>query len=149
MLACLSQSCICMEKIQQDIQVAAPVEKAYELWTDFERFPEFMENIEEVRRTGEGKLHWKANIAGNREEWDADVVALEPNRRVAWRSTSGTNHNAGEVTFEPKGAECLVTVAMEVEPDSKAKEMAMKATGILEERVRQDLHNFKELVERS
>lgn len=138
-----------MEKIREEVQVAAPVEKAYELWTDFERFPEFMENIEEVRTTGERKLHWKANIAGNVEEWDAEVMALEPNRRVAWRSTTGTNHNAGEVTFEPRGAECLVTVAMEVEPDSKAKETAMKATGILKERVRQDLENFKELVEES
>jgi hypothetical protein len=27
--------------------------------------------------------------------------------------------------------------------------MAMKSTGILAERVRQDLHNFKELVERT
>lgn len=135
-----------METIRKQIHVNASVEKAYGLWSSFERLPEFMENIEEVTRVGANKLHWKANIGGSAEEWDVEY-SLQPNQRVAWHSISGSNTNAGEVTFQPEGNGTLVTAAMEIQPDSKIKEMASKLTGITESDVEEDLNNFKRIVE--
>ncbi len=136
-----------MEKIQKEIHVNAPIEKAYQLWTSFERFPEFMDNIEEVQRIGDRRLHWRANIAGVQEEWDADITAMEPNQRVSWRSTSGSNFNAGEVTFEHEPDGCRVRVEMEVEPHSRWKEIVSKMTGVTKWDVKGNLKNFKEILE--
>ena len=136
-----------METIKKEVHVKAPVETAYGLWTSFERFPEFMENVEEVRKIGERRLHWKANIGGVREEWDADITAMEPNSRVAWRSTSGSNFNSGTVSFRPEDGGSVITVEMEVEPKSKWKEIASKITGLTKMDVKEDLKNFKEILE--
>ena len=33
-------------------------------------------------------------------EWDSEVLADEPAKRIAWRSVAGESNNAGEVIFE-------------------------------------------------
>jgi uncharacterized membrane protein len=33
-------------------------------------------------------------------EWDSEIIADEPGRRIAWRSTGGDSDNSGEVIFE-------------------------------------------------
>ncbi len=47
-------------------------------------------------------LHWAAEVAGKREEWDAEIVDQRPDERVAWRATTGKG-NAGVVTFDRLG----------------------------------------------
>jgi uncharacterized membrane protein len=37
-----------MAKIEKDIVVDVPVNVAYDQWTQFESFPEFMEGVKEV-----------------------------------------------------------------------------------------------------
>ena len=75
-------------RVEKDIVVSAPVERVYQLWTDFENFPRFMEHVDEVRRIGEDTYHWKAKIGPLTQEWDAEVRGLVPNRTVTWRSIS-------------------------------------------------------------
>src|SRR3989442_145971 len=45
------------------VEVDVPVSTAYNEWTQFERFPEFMEGIEEVRQLDDTLLHWGARTA--------------------------------------------------------------------------------------
>src|SRR5205823_943843 len=89
-------------RVEKDIVVNAPVERVYQLWTDFENFPQFMTHVEEVRRTGERTLHWRAKLGPRLVEWDAEIRAMVPNRTVTWHSTSGAD-NAGAVTLAEKG----------------------------------------------
>ena len=51
---------------------------AYQQWTRFEEFPQFMEGVEEVRRLDAKRLHWVANIGGTRKEWDAQITEEVP-----------------------------------------------------------------------
>jgi uncharacterized membrane protein len=94
--------------VQKVINVNAPVEKVWELWSNFENFPRFMAHLVEVRRTGERSSHWVARgPAGARVEWDAVTTAREPNQLVAWKSVEGsTVDSAGRVRFRqnPDGA---------------------------------------------
>jgi uncharacterized membrane protein len=134
------------EHIEESIRVRVPVHEAYEQWTNFEEFPRFMSGIEEVRRTGEGRLHWVGTIAGKDKEWDAEVVAEEPEEKVAWRSTSGSP-NHGTVKFrEVDQNETEVNLTMEVEPEDTLEDIA-SWLGLVENRVEGDLENFKEYIE--
>ncbi|HEV2404824.1 MAG TPA: SRPBCC family protein, partial [Ktedonobacterales bacterium] len=87
---------------EDSIQVEAPIGEVYRRWTDFQRFPTFMENVEEVRPLGNDRYHWIARIFGVKQEWDAEVIDQQPNSRVSWRSLSGP-YNQGTVSFSQLG----------------------------------------------
>ena len=87
-----------MATVEKSIEVGVPVRTAYNQWTQFEDFPRFMEGVKEVRQLVDRRLHWRAEIAGKEEEWDAEITEQKPDERVAWRNTSGAK-NAGVVTF--------------------------------------------------
>ena len=131
--------------VEETIEVDVPVSTAYNQLTQFEEFPRFMEGIEEVRQLDDTLLHWAANVAGKRREWDAKIVEQSPDRRVAWKSVSG-NEVDGVVWFEPAGPErARVHVAMSYRPDPL--ERVGSAIGLDDRRVRGDLKRFKELIE--
>ena len=87
-----------MSTTEQSIDVNVPVHTAYNQWTQFEEFPRFMEGVEEVRQLDDRRLHWRANIGGRVEEWDAVITEQHPDERIAWKNTTGAP-NAGVVTF--------------------------------------------------
>ena len=86
-----------------------------------------------------------AEIAGERHEWDAEIVEQEADRSIAWRSTHGLV-NRGRVEFTPIATGTRVNVEMEYEPDG-IKETVGAAIGIDSGRVAGDLERFKDLVE--
>src|ERR687890_1498988 len=90
-------------KVEKSIRVEVPVTTAYNQWTQFEDFPHFMGGVKEVRQLGDQRLHWVAEIAGVKREWDAAVLEQVPDQKIAWAATSGAT-NAGAVRFEPAGA---------------------------------------------
>src|SRR3712207_9454879 len=76
-------------KVEKSVQVDVPVSTAYNQWTQFEDFPHFMGGVKEVRQLDDRRLHWVAEIAGVRREWEAAVLEQEPDRKVAWAATGG------------------------------------------------------------
>src|ERR671932_1166118 len=91
-----------MARIEKSIEVDVPVSTAYNQWTQFEEFPQFMEGVDEVRQIDDTHLHWVASFGGTRHEWDAVITEQLPDERVAWRNTDG-KENAGVVTFHRLG----------------------------------------------
>ena len=49
-----------MSTVEQSIDINVPVRVAYDQWTQFESFPQFMDGIEEVRQFDDTHLHWRA-----------------------------------------------------------------------------------------
>ena len=96
-----------MPKAEKTIIVHAPVSEVYQLWTQFDRFPEFMNNIKEVTKTGDRMSHWVAKgPLGMSVEWDAETTMLEPNKRIAWNSRdNGDITTSGQVTFNELGTD--------------------------------------------
>jgi uncharacterized membrane protein len=131
--------------IEKSIEVSVPVPVAYGQWTQFEEFPRFMSGVREVRQIDESHVHWVAEVGGEVREWDAEIVEQQPDRVIAWRSTSGTP-NAGRVQFEPVTQGTRVTVEMEHEPEGM-KERIGSFFGADEGQVAEDLERFRELVE--
>ena len=133
-------------KVEKSIQVDVPVSTAYGQWTQFEDFPHFMEGVERVTQLDDRRLHWVAEIAGTREEWDAEIVDQEPDRRISWRSISGAT-NDGVVAFQPIGPNSTrVTLDLDLEPEG-LKEKAGEKLGFVSKQVEGDLKRFKEFIE--
>src|SRR3954469_14724305 len=122
-----------MTTVQETIEVQQPVRTVYDQWTQFEDFPKFMEGVERVEQIDDAHVHWVAEIAGMRREWDAEIVRQEPDRLIAWSSTSGSR-NAGEAPFEPLGpGRTQVTLGLEFAPDD-AVEKAGDKLGLVSKR---------------
>ena len=135
-----------MGRIEASIDVNVPVTAAYNQWTQFEEFPKFMDGVEQVRQLDDSTLEWHANIGGNDETWTAKISEQEPDRVIAWRSTSGP-FNSGRVTFQPAGADgTRITLTMEWTPESPIQR-AGDALGFDDRRVKGDLERFKEFIE--
>ncbi|WNV76540.1 SRPBCC family protein [Geodermatophilus sp. DSM 44513] len=133
-------------KVEKSIQVDVPVNQAYNQWTQFEDFPHFMGGVKEVRQLTDQRMHWVAEIAGVRREWEAAVLEQEPDRKVAWAATSGAT-NAGAVRFEEVGPmSTIVYLSLEYEPEGVVEQVGDKL-GIVERQVTSDLERFKRLIE--
>ena len=130
---------------QKSIVVDRPVTTVYNQWTQFEEFPQFMEGVEQVTQLDDRRLHWVAEIAGARREWDAEIVDQEPDRRIAWRSLDGTP-NGGVVTFQPEGAGTRVNLDLDVEPQGIVEQIGDKL-GFVSKQAEGDLKRFKQFIE--
>jgi uncharacterized membrane protein len=135
-----------MATIEQSIEVDVPVSTAYNQWTQFEEFPQFMEGVEEIRQLDDTHLHWVVSHKGKRHEFDAEISEQRPDERIAWTTTDGKSH-AGVVTFHRlDDSRSKIMVQMDWEPEGMLEELGA-AFGSDDRRVKSDLERFKELIE--
>jgi uncharacterized membrane protein len=138
--------------VQKTVNVAAPLEEVWGLWSDFTSFPRFMTHLREVRITGPGRSHWVATgPLGTPVEWDAEITDWSERERIAWQSVEGSEvETAGEVRFarRPDGG-TRVDVRMSCAPPAGVIGQAL-ATFFGSHPKRQvddDLLRFKSLLE--
>jgi uncharacterized membrane protein len=106
-----------------------------------------MEGVEEVQQLDDKHLHWVAEIGGRKKEWDAEIYEQVPDRKVSWRSTTGTR-NAGTVEFLPRENDrTRVTLKMEYEPEG-TMEKVRDALGVVSRRIEGDLERFKDFIQK-
>lgn len=136
-----------MPQIIETIDVDVPVTTAYNQWTQFESFPEFLEEVESIHQIDATHLRWKVKIGGVEREFDAEVTEQHPDERVAWRSTGGDTEHAGVVTFHKLGdLQTRVTVQIDWEPSGFVETLG-SLVGAGGHAVKKDLKNFKEFIE--
>ena len=135
-----------MSQVIESVDVAVPVRTAYDQWTQFEEFPKFMGGVEQVEQLDDTHLRWVAEIAGKREEWDAEITEQRPDEVVSWRALDG-HYNSGRVLFEKiDQATTKVTVEIEHETDGMMETLG-SALGSDSRQVKGDLERFKEFIE--
>lgn len=133
--------------IEESIEVNMPVGAAYNQWTQFEDFPKFMKGVCEVRQLDDTHLHWRAEIAGKEEQWDAEITEQIPDKRIAWRTTGGVK-NAGVVTFHKiSDSTTRIMLQMDYSAEGFMEELG-DAVGAVKRRIRGDLKRFKTFLEK-
>ena len=136
-----------MGGVIEHVDVAVPIRTAYNQWTQFEDFPQFMEGVQEVRQLSDTMTHWTTEIAGVKREFDARITEQLPDERVSWASADGV-HQSGVITFHRiDEGHTRVTAQLEFEPHGVAEQVGDKL-GLVERRVRGDLKRFKTFIER-
>lgn len=105
-------------EIRKTIYVNAPVDRAFELWSDFEGFPRFMNNVMEVTDLGQGRSRWVVKgPAGTRVQWNAETTRVEPGKLLSWQSEPGAVvENSGTVRFERVGEGTRIDIHLTYDP---------------------------------
>lgn len=135
-----------MPSVTKSIDVSVPLSTAYNQWTQFETFPNFMGGVESITQTDPTHTHWITKIAGVTREFDTEITEQHPDERVAWKSTDGITH-AGVVTFHRLSAdETKVTVQLDWNSEGIV-EKAGALVGVDDHQVNADLKRFKEYIE--
>jgi len=133
-------------KVEKSILVNVPVSTAYNQWTQFEDFPQFMGGVKTVTQLADDRLEWVAEIAGVRRQWTARIVEQVPDQKVAWAATEGAT-NAGAVTFEDVGGgQTSVHLSLEYEPEGLLEKVGDKLN-VVENQAEADLDRFKAFIE--
>jgi uncharacterized membrane protein len=129
--------------------VQADPRDLYAMWRNVEAAPAWQEQITRVVVTGERTSHWVMETDGKAIEWDSEVLADEPGKRIAWRSIGGDSDNAGEVIFEdaPGGRGTLVTVLQEFRMGKLASTWETFVGRNPKQAVIENLRHFKALAE--
>jgi uncharacterized membrane protein len=136
-----------MSTVEATVEVLAPISMAYNQWTQFESFPQFMNGVEEVRQLDDLHNHWVVKVGGVRREFDTEITEQRPDERISWQTVGGEVQQAGNVTFERlDDAHTRVTVQLEWEPQGLA-EKAGSTVGVDDRQVKADAERFKEFIE--
>lgn len=105
-------------RMRETIKVDAPPHEVYDYWSDPDNLAQVMSKVDEIE-TGDDELvdtlTWrqKGPLGLYTAEWDAEVVSADFGRRIAWRSTPGSNvKTAGQVSFTPLDGESATAVTL-------------------------------------
>ncbi|MEP6599529.1 MAG: SRPBCC family protein [Actinomycetota bacterium] len=135
-----------MTSVTESVDVDVPVRTAYNQWTQFESFPNFMGGVDSITQTDDTHTHWVTSVRGVTREFDTEITEQHPDERVAWKSTDGTTH-AGVVTFHRLGDEqTRVTVQLDWEPEGVVEKLGA-VVGVDDHQVKADLKQFKDFIE--
>jgi uncharacterized membrane protein len=85
--------------IVEGIDVGVPVGVAYNQWTRFTDYPDFMKRVEDVEQESETESRWRAKIFLSHREWKATVTEQIPDERIVWRSEGAKGRVDGAVSF--------------------------------------------------
>jgi uncharacterized membrane protein len=140
------------QRVQESIEVQAPLQDVFTYWSNLENFPQIMSNIEEVRVAGDTS-HWKVKgPLGKTVEFYARTTEMSPERGIAWNSTNDNDvETSGQVRFEEvaEGRTRIdVTMNYADPPGGRVGEVVADAISNPEREMREDLENFARQVER-
>ena len=139
--------------VKTAVTVNRPREEVYGFWHDLESLPRFMEHLESVRVTGEGRSRWTAKApAGRKVEWDAETVDERPNELIAWRALEGADvPNSGSVRFTDAPGGRGTEVRLELSYDAPGGALTATLAKLFGEeptqQVKDDLRRFKQVIE--
>jgi uncharacterized membrane protein len=132
--------------VQQSVDVAVPLETAYNQWTQFEDCPEFMHRVTRATQDDDCTVNFATKIWGKTKEFTADIETQRPDERIKWRVSQGITHT-GVVTFHELAPRLTrIELSMDVDPGSLI-EKAARGMRHVKRAARADLHRFKAFIE--
>jgi hypothetical protein len=135
-----------MSTISESIEVNVPVQTAYNQWTQFEDWPEFMHRVTGVSQEDDCTLSFATKIWGKTKEFKADIETQRPDERIKWKVSQGITHT-GVVTFHELAPRLTrIELNVDVDPGSLI-EKAARGMRHIKRAMRADLHRFKAFIE--
>jgi uncharacterized membrane protein len=142
-----------MQQVSKSLTIRRPRNTVYQFWRNLENLPRFMYHLEAVQVTGDRRSHWAVKApAGQRVEWDAEIVQDTPDELIAWRSLPEADiRHEGAVRFRDapadRGTEVDVELRYEAPGGSAGSLVAMLFGEEPKQQLRDDLRRFKQVME--
>ena len=76
-----------MASVQESVDVDVPIRVAYDQWTQFESFPQFMGGVERITQLDDTHTHWVTNVdgeLGSRFLVDVGTLLADPGAALAF-----------------------------------------------------------------
>ena len=132
--------------VQQWVDVAVPIETAYNQWTQFEEWPTFMHRVTRATQEDPCTVSFATKIWGKTKEFEAKIETQRPEERIKWRVSQGITHT-GVVTFHELAPRLTrIELTFDVDPGSLI-EKAARGMRHVKRAARADLHRFKAFIE--
>lgn len=132
------------------IEVNAPIDLVWKLWSDLEKMPSWMKWIESVAILPENQdlSRWKLASGGFEFSWLSRIVNLEKNQIIQWESVDGLP-NRGAVRFYDRHESSIVRLSIAYSiPGVLGQLMDNLFLGrIVESTIQADLERFKVYIE--
>ena len=131
--------------VEKTILVNVPISTAYNQWTQFEDFPQFMGGVKSVTQLSDDRLEWVAEIAGVRRQWQAESssrfpIGKLPGRRRKVRPTLAPSRSPMPVVAR---LPCTCRWSTSLRAWSKVGDKL----NIVENQAERDLERFKAFIE--
>ncbi len=129
------------------IEVDAPIDLVWKLWSDVEQMPRWMKWIESVKIQEDNPelSRWKLNTGGLEFSWLSRILKVVPQQVIQWESVGGLP-NQGAVRFYDRHTSSIVklTVAYAI-PGILGKIMDNLFLGrVVESTIQADLERFRD-----
>jgi uncharacterized membrane protein len=132
--------------VQQSVDVAVPLETAYNQWTQFEVWPQFMHRVTRVTQDDDCTVRFATRIWTRTREFEAAIETQRPDQRIKWKVSEGITHT-GVVTFHELAPRLTrIELNFDVAPGSLI-EKAARGMRHVKRAARADLHRFKAFIE--
>lgn len=132
--------------VQQSIDVAVPIQTAYNQWTQYEEWPQFMHRVTRVSQEDPTAVSFATKIWGKTKEFKAKIVTARPDEKIKWEVTEGINHS-GWITFHEIAPQLTrIELSLDLEPGGML-EKAARGMRHVKRAARGDLHRFKAYIE--
>jgi uncharacterized membrane protein len=107
-------------RARASITINGPRNQIFTFWRKLDSLPLFMEHLEDVEISEDGRSHWIAKgPAGAKLKWTAEIINEVPDELIAWKSLAGGSvDSAGSVRFKdaPGGRGTEVHVELQYNP---------------------------------
>jgi uncharacterized membrane protein len=139
--------------VERTVTILRTPAELYAEWRDLERLPEIMSHVESVTPLVGLRSRWVVRGPGDtRVAWEAEIVADEPDRLIAWRTVSHADvEHAGSVRFTSasgdRGTEVKVILTYAPPAGRVGAALATLLGRSPDQDVREDLRRFKQRME--
>lgn len=95
------------------VEVPAPVDQVWELWSDLEQMPRWMKWIESVKVLEDNPelSRWHLNTGGLQFDWHSRILKKVPNQIIQWESVDGLP-NQGAIRFYDRHTSTIVKLSV-------------------------------------
>jgi uncharacterized membrane protein len=132
--------------IQEGINVAVPIGLAYQLATEVDDYPTFLDHVLDVEPLKGNEAAFSIKLHGRTQQVTVDVFDRREDERIDWRGTDGIEH-AGTVSFHELAPRLTrIELSIDLEPHGLLQKLS-RATRLSNHAVASELRRFKAYAE--
>ena len=129
------------------VEVEAPIDLVWNLWSDLEQMPRWMKWIDSVKVQEDNPelSRWKLNTGGLEFTWLSRILKMVPQQIIQWESVGGLP-NTGAIRFYDRKGSSIVKLSIAYAiPGILGKIMDNLFLGrVVESTIKADLERFRE-----